>query len=409
MRLTFLTTLYPGYIQAFYRSRPGLEARAHLEQKAALDQDGFAWNGALEPAFAPLGYCVQSIYANVAPLQGAWAGEETGGGGPAVNWIEDVALLQIERFRPEILFVDDLAVFRARWIERARRACGSIRLVVGFCGVDVHDMETVKACDAIFTPARYTVDRFEKQGCKAFLLRHAFNPAILDRLPPILPREGLLFTGSMGRGEGLHRERERLVEALVGAVPITIHCPQGEISRIRDIIDTNLRRGAYAAARSLGAVGVGKRTLRRLPKIGRAADWTEMPSSQINPKLRPRMKRAVYGIEMFATMRSYSITLNRHIDMSRAEAGNCRLFEATGAGACLLTDWKPNLGEMFEADREVAVYRNVEEAVEKARWLMAHPGERSALGRSAQARVLREHTFGHRAAEFDRSIKTLGF
>ena len=43
-----------------------------------------------------------------------------------------------------------------------------------------------------------------------------------------------------------------------------------------------------------------------------------------------------------------------------------RLFEATGSGACLVTDWKENLGELFEPDVEVVTYRSVAECVKKS-------------------------------------------
>ena len=47
-----------------------------------------------------------------------------------------------------------------------------------------------------------------------------------------------------------------------------------------------------------------------------------------------------------------------------------RLFEATGAGACLITDRKVNLPAMFEPDVEVVTYSSVEECSEKVRYLL---------------------------------------
>ena len=57
------------------------------------------------------------------------------------------------------------------------------------------------------------------------------------------------------------------------------------------------------------------------------------------------------------------MTLNHHIDVAEAYAGNLRLFEATGVGTLLVTDWKKNLHEMFEAGKEVVTYRTPEECV----------------------------------------------
>jgi len=404
MRFAFLTTLYPSYIEAFYSARPGLESRPYDEQKSALDCDGFAWNGALEPALEPLGYVVQAVYANVAPLQRAWATKQ-GIPWPANSWVGEITLRQLQDFRPEILWVDDLTMFRRPWIDRARETCPGLRRVLGYAGVDLHDLETVRACDAMFTCARRIVDYFRQAGGKAFLFRHAFNPAILSRMPPaVAPLKELLFTGSIARREGCHLERERLLEALVETIPMAIHCPQSKISYGHDWVETSLRRGIYFLVRMLRRTGVDDSVLRRLPHIGRATDWRALPLRQINAVLHSRMKPPLYGVEMFTAMRDHAVTLNTHIDMAQTEAGNCRLFEATGVGGCLLTDWKSNLKEMFEPDREVSVYHSHDECLEKARWLLGHLGERDALARAGQARVLREHTFAHRALELDRLI-----
>ena len=49
----------------------------------------------------------------------------------------------------------------------------------------------------------------------------------------------------------------------------------------------------------------------------------------------------------------------------------CRLFEATGVGTLLVTDWKKNLHEMFEPGKEVIVYHSPEECAEHDRVLSA--------------------------------------
>ena len=46
--------------------------------------------------------------------------------------------------------------------------------------------------------------------------------------------------------------------------------------------------------------------------------------------------------------------------MAKSYANNMRLYEATGVGALLVTDWKENLGEMFEPGKEVVAYRSPE-------------------------------------------------
>ena len=75
-----------------------------------------------------------------------------------------------------------------------------------------------------------------------------------------------------------------------------------------------------------------------------------------------RNKGGVFGIDMYQVLADSRITLNTHANNNPNEAGNMRLFEATGAGSCLLTDWKQNLNDYFKVDSEIVTFRTKEEA-----------------------------------------------
>jgi hypothetical protein len=106
----------------------------------------------------------------------------------------------------------------------------------------------------------------------------------------------------------------------------------------------------------------------------------------------------VWGNEMYDVFASSRITLNHHGDVA-PYANNCRLFEATGAGAMLLTDWKANLQDMFDVGREVAAYRTVEDCAQTIRHYLTHEDDRRAIARAGQARTLRDHTYRTRMQE----------
>jgi len=76
-----------------------------------------------------------------------------------------------------------------------------------------------------------------------------------------------------------------------------------------------------------------------------------------------------------------------------------RLFEATGVGTLLITDWKMNLHDMFELGKEVVAYRSPEECIKLVQYYLEHDREREAIARAGQERTLREHTFYHRMQE----------
>lgn len=76
-----------------------------------------------------------------------------------------------------------------------------------------------------------------------------------------------------------------------------------------------------------------------------------------------------------------------------------RVFEAAGAGACLITDAWEGIEAFLEPDREVLVARGGDDV---AAHLDALSPERArAIGAAALRRVLSEHTYAHRARQLE--------
>jgi spore maturation protein CgeB len=88
-----------------------------------------------------------------------------------------------------------------------------------------------------------------------------------------------------------------------------------------------------------------------------------------------------------------------HINVAGKFADNMRLFEATGMGTLLITDWKENLHKMFELGKEVIAYRTAEECVDLIQYYLEHDKEREAIACEGQERTLREHTCYQRMKE----------
>jgi spore maturation protein CgeB len=79
-----------------------------------------------------------------------------------------------------------------------------------------------------------------------------------------------------------------------------------------------------------------------------------------------------------------------------------RVFEAAGAGACLVTDAWEGVEHFFEPSREVLVARDAREVAEHVRTLT--PERRRELGAAARRRVLAHHTYVQRAAQVERTL-----
>jgi len=84
-----------------------------------------------------------------------------------------------------------------------------------------------------------------------------------------------------------------------------------------------------------------------------------------------------------------------------------RPFELAAFGACIVSQPYKGIEEWFEVGKEIIVVNSEEEAIEVYKWLLANPEERRKIGKKARERVLKEHTFQHRAKELIRIIKEL--
>jgi len=97
---------------------------------------------------------------------------------------------------------------------------------------------------------------------------------------------------------------------------------------------------------------------------------------------------------------------DRH-DPSRVVTQHLHLreFEAPMSGALYCTGYIEELAEFYEPDKEVLIYRNQHELLDKVRYYLAHPAEAEKIRRAGYLRALRDHTYHRR---FQQLFKELG-
>lgn len=75
---------------------------------------------------------------------------------------------------------------------------------------------------------------------------------------------------------------------------------------------------------------------------------------------------------------------------------NQRVFDCPAAGGFLLTDAQSGLAQLFDVEKEVAVYHDLDEMRHLLRHYLAHPEQRRSMTERARKRILGEHTYAHR-------------
>jgi spore maturation protein CgeB len=385
MRILVLNADYLRFQDWFYRRQAGLEGASYAAQMAARNASLFALADFYSRNFAALGHTAAEIHVNNPWLQSAWAREhgiaiETPDATAAAErralpgWIEravtpfkpllrplarkvglspkldaqaeKILLAQIEDFRPDLVLNQD--VFHVD-TKLARRIKGiGDPILAGQVGIEPSRGVDWTVYDLMISQLPATVNAFRTLGIRSELNHLAFEPAILDALPETPTQDiDVSFVGTISAD---HQQRIALLEA------------------------------------------VAKRYHLKL--------WGRLPPSlSASSPLHRCFQGEVWGAAMYQVLRRSRITLNSHIDLAGREAGNMRLFEATGVGAFLLTDFKDNLHTLFEPDREVAVWRSIDECLAAIDRYLGDDDGRAAIARAGQAKTMAKHTYRHRATE----------
>ncbi len=113
----------------------------------------------------------------------------------------------------------------------------------------------------------------------------------------------------------------------------------------------------------------------------------------------------------FSKLREYACRSKINLCVTRAAhasvfaSSSSRPFELASMGCCIVANPYDGIETWFEPGKEVFVVNSGEEALDRYRYLLTHDAERIAVGRAARERVLKEHTFRHRAQQLVGIVK----
>ena len=399
-RFVKVTSFYRDFLKRYYNQNPIVVNLSYDDQMAHLMSKAFSWADFYSRHLRELSNEAYEIVANAIPLQNAWA-KEHGSSATGLHIVMD----QLKYLKPDVIMFQDSYNFNGDWIRELRKSVPSIKLVFGFGCSPFNNLHLIqfKAFDfMIVCSSRFSIE-FQKSGIRVYTLLHAFEASLLDKIEidNPYPKIDFSFLGSFIPGSEGHTLRQQVVNQLIKSkINLDIYAHILKISPM----DLFLRRSAYISAQMMK--GLKLDTLAKsIPGIKKAYFLGELPQNPRNISAISRIaKPPVYGLDMFKAISRSKIGFNMHGAAAGDYAANVRLFEITGVGSCMVTDWKKNLNEIFEIDKETVAFSNGDECIEKIRWLLDHPKEREEIAIAGQKRVLKDHTFKIRANQLNEII-----
>lgn len=377
MRFLIINADYPAFLGWLYAQHPSLKNALYEEQMRIRNESLFGVADFYSSNLKKLGHEAYDVHVNNEFMQNAWAREHG---------------IRLEK--------------PSRVLQGLRKAIGPIRRI------------------ATLMPSHYI--RYLFQGM--FMIRPLYNYDVLSAQIKYY-KPDILLNNVMSISSQFLREMKPYIRLLVGQHAAT-HLSDDKDFSVYDLvissfpptlewfrekgIPTQLHRLGFDA-RILNYINSGERIFdvtfigsfynvhssriawleslsTRFPQI---KIWGPRPPSLL---LKRQYMGQAWGHQMYQILRSSKITLNHHGDVP-PYANNMRLFEATGMGTLLITDWKENLHEIFEPGKEVIAYRNTRECAELIQYYLEHDEDRKAIACAGQQRVLREHTYYYRMQE----------
>ena len=405
-RLLKFTTTYSKF-EKEYEKKVQKPKKTSFEQLYKIFSESYyGWSDWYAKYLRELGNDAWEVPATLKPLQKKWAQKNQVQFDPK-KWKKKIALCQAKKYQPDIVFLQNLYFFDQEFRKSLRNAVGGNVVLVGWRSAPTSDFSKFKDIDLVLTSLPYFVDLMRKKGIKAELLYGGFEPSILEDSDVVSANRDIQFSfaGSLGSQYGAHEKRFAVISELLKRTPLHVWSgakSNEEISYAR----YTKRWLKYYSNYALKKIRVPPKVRRSIPYIRQAERWTNPPRrTTLSKTYSDRLHSPVFGKNYFNILSKSKLTLNHHIDIAKEYAANNRLFEATGMGACLLTEDKVNIEKFFDKNKEVVTYSSIEDAKKKAKYLLKNENKRKSIAKKGQSRTIRDHTFKKRVKKLDYYIK----
>jgi len=358
MKILIIDPYYSGFLDNFYLKNPKAKDKNYSEQKRIIFNECFGTADFYSKNLKKLSIKAEEIIINNEPLQKQWAKENNITyrkdylqNIPKIkkifrsNWPEKILEAQIKDFKPDIIYCQSLNYPGTKFLKKIKRLT---KLIVGQVACPtIFDKKQLSAFDLILTSFPHFVEKFKNIGIASEYFKIGFEPDILKKLTLLPKKYDAIFVGGISRHH-------------IASVEIFEYLAK----------NTSIDFWGYGA--------------KKIPA---------------GSPILVRHHGEAWGLDMYNILYNSKISINRHIDAAENYANNMRLYESTGVGTMLITDYKDNLNELFEVGKEIETYKTKEELLEKINYYLVDEDERQKIALAGQQRTLKDHTYEKRMIE----------
>lgn len=275
------------------------------------------------------------------------------------DFLKEVFFKQIEYYKPDVLFFQNKSPLKLKEINELKQINKSLKIIAIHNGIMLNN-EEASIPDLIFAATPDLHLDYKSRNLNSELCYHYFDHKIINKINLNNKIFDLTFCGITGCKGSPHRTRNDYIDFLKKNTNIKVKGNR----RIKE-----------------------KNILHKYLK-----------------KIFPNYRKQLFGLSYYDFLSKSYISFNSHTDLSKNSCGNLRMFEVTGVGSCLLTDYKKNLNDIFEKDFEVVSYKSKEDCLDKIKFLLNNKKKITEISLNGQKRTLKDHNAKIRIGQINDKI-----
>ncbi len=295
---------------------------------------------------------------------------------------ETILIQQIKYYKPDFIYIGNADLVDHNFIENIKKNSNVKKIFCFNCApLTKKIMQNLKNVDGIITCTQGYKQKISNHlKKKVLLMRHSFDKNYQLQNENKYRNIDITFIGSLFLNEGLHAKRVSLIYRLMKNFKNTYIA-----------INFSNYFFLYFSFNILKSIFLFKihKDIFFYYKLLYVYIFS---------------KKAIFGNKMMNILKSSKILVNTHIDDTEY-AGNMRLFEGTGMGCLVLTDFKKDLDKIFQIKKEIEIFTSDNDLVEKCKYFLKNEKELSNISKNGNLRTLTDHTYEQRVLLLDKFIK----